>query len=309
MSVTHLNYHHLHLFWEVARSGSLRAAAEKLHLSQPTISTQIKALEESLGETLFDRSGRGLKVTTAGQLVMDRAGEIFSLGNDLLLGMRGHAGARRLHLHLGVVQSLPKLMAWQTIRPALEAFPNLQLSCTEGQAADLIGMLVSGRLDAVLMDEAAPASLRVKVFSRHLSESITNFCATPKLAKSLRKGFPQSLNGAPVLLPAERTPWRHQIDRWLEIRHIQPRIVAEFDDAALLKTAAADGLGFVPVLERVTRDASSRYGLAVVGPAAECRLSCYLLTLEPAARHAGLSALVAGAAGGVRGLPRRSRRA
>lgn len=291
MSDLNLNFHHLRLFWEVARSGSLRAAAEKLHLSQPTISAQIKNLEESLGEQLFDRSGRGLKLTAAGQLVLKHAGELFSLAGEMVRSLHGHGGARRLRLRLGIMQSLPKLLAWQLIRPALAAFPTLQLSCTEGHAPELLGMLVSGRLDAILADEPAPSSLRVRAFTQRLSKSRFVFCATPALAKRLRKNFPQSLEDAPALLPAERTAWRHEVDRWFESRQISPHIMAEFDDAALMKTAAADGLGFVPVLETVVRNAARRYGLEPIGPAVESWLSCYLLTAERTSRHPALNAM------------------
>jgi len=297
MSDLNLNYHHLRLFWEVARSGSLRAAAEKLHLSQPTISAQIKNLEASLGEQLFDRSGRRMKLTASGQLILKYAGELFSLAGEMVRSLHGQTGARRLRLRLGIIQSLPKLLAWQLIRPALDAFPNLQLSCTEGHAPELLGMLVSGRLDAILADEPAPSSLRVRAFTQRLSREHLVFCATPALAERLRKNFPQSLEDAPALLPAERTAWRHEIDRWFEARKITPCVMAEFDDAALMKTAAADGLGFVPVPETFLENATSRYGLEPIGPAVECQLSCYLLTVERPSRHPALEALAAIAKG------------
>jgi LysR family transcriptional activator of nhaA len=295
MIAADLNFHHLRLFWEVARSGSLRAAAEKLHLSQPTISAQIKSLEESLGQSLFDRSGRGMRVNPSGQLLMEQASELFSMANEMVRSLHGVSGTRPLQLSIGIMQSLPKLMAWQLIRPALAAVPNLRVSCTEGHAPDLLGMLVSGRLDGILAEEPAPASLRVRAFSQRLHHAPCAFCATPQLARRLRRNFPESLNDAPALLPTERTPWRHQIDRWFEARHIQPRIVAEFDDAALMKTAASDGLGFVPVLEPVLSEAVSRYGLLPLGPPVEAGLSCYLITVERATRHPALAAMTAAA--------------
>jgi LysR family transcriptional regulator, transcriptional activator of nhaA len=295
MKLSELNFHHLRLFWEVARSGSLRAAAEKLHLSQPTISAQIKCLEDTLGQQLFQRSGRGLRLNAAGQTVAEYAGEVFSLAGEMVRSLHGQTGGRSLSLRLGIVQSLPKLMAWRLIRPALTAYSNLQLSCTEGQAAELLGILVSGRADAVLSDEPAPASLRVRAFSTRLHDAPGLFCAVPALARRLRRGFPRSLNDAPALLPAERTPWRHRIDRWLEAREIQPRIVAEFDDVALMKTAASDGLGFVPVLQTVKSEAVERYGLKEIGSAPEAGVPCYLITVEKTTRHPALATLVAAA--------------
>jgi LysR family transcriptional activator of nhaA len=289
----HLNYHHLRLFWEVARAGSLRAAATRLHLSQPTISAQIKALEKSLDEQLFDRTGRGLKLTPQGRLVMECAGEIFSLGTEMVRSLHGQGSARSLRLNIGITDSLPKLVAWRLIRPAVKAFPNLQLSCMEGHAQELLGSLAAGRLDVVLSDEAAPSSMPVKAFNHLLGESPVVFCAVPALAKKLSANFPTSLKDAPMLLPASRTAWRHEIDRWFDSHHIRPRIVAEFDDAALMKTAAADGLGIAPIAAAVLDEAVDRYGLKPVGRPVRCGFSCYLITLERAMRHPAL-AVIAG---------------
>ncbi len=293
MTPPHLNYHHLRLFWEVARSGSLRAAAARLHLSQPTISAQIKALETTLDEKLFDRSGRGMKLTPSGRLVMECAGEIFALGTEMVRSLHGLGSARTLRLNVGITDSLPKLVAWRLIRPAVKAFPNLQLSCSEGHAQELLGQLAAGRLDVVLSDEAAPSSLPVKAFNHLLGESPVVFCAAPALAKKLGKSFPASLKDAPMLLPASRTAWRHEIDRWFESHHVRPRIVAEFDDAALMKTAAADGLGIVPIAAVVLDEAVERYGLKAIGRPVQCGFSCYLITLERAMQHPAL-AVIAG---------------
>ncbi len=291
MTLPHLNYHHLRLFWEVARSGSLRSAATRLHLSQPTISAQIKALETTLDEKLFDRSGRGMKLTASGRLVMECAGEIFSLGTEMMRSLHGLGSTRTLRLNVGITDSLPKLVAWRLIRPAVTAFPNLQLSCVEGHAQELLGQLASGRLDVVLSDEAAPSSLPVKAFSHLLGESPVVFCAIPALAKKLSRNFPASLKDAPTLLPASRTAWRHELERWFDSHRIRPRIVAEFDDAALMKTAAADGLGLVPIAAVVLDEAVQRYGLKPIGRPVRCGLSCYLITLERSMRHPAVAVI------------------
>ncbi|MDP1587475.1 MAG: LysR family transcriptional regulator [Prosthecobacter sp.] len=295
MNEPHLNYHHLRLFWEVARAGSLRAAAARLHLSQPTISAQIKALEKSLDEQLFDRTGRGMKLTPQGRLVMERAAEIFSLGTEMVRSLNGLGSTRNLRLNIGITGSLPKLVSWRLIRPAVKAFPNLQLSCSEGHAQELLGSLAAGRLDVVLSDEAAPSSMPVKAFNHLLGESPVIFCAAPTLAKKLTKNFPASLKDAPVLLPASRTAWRHEIDRWFDSHRIRPRIVAEFDDAALMKTAAADGMGLAPIAAAVLDEAVERYGLQPVGRPLRCGFSCYLITLERAMRHPALAVIASGA--------------
>lgn len=295
MTLPHINYHHLRLFWEVARSGSLRIAATRLNLSQPTISAQIKALEDTLDAKLFDRSGRENKLTAEGRLVMERAGEIFSLGTELVRSLHGLGNARALRLNIGIADSLPKLVAWQVIRPAVKAFADLHLVCSEGSAQELLGQLAGGRLDMVLSDESAPSTLPIKVFSHLLGKSPAIFCAVPALARKLAPGFPACLKDQPMLLPASRTAWRHELDRWLDSHRIRPQIVAEFDDSALMKIAAADGLGVVPVAAAVLEEAVTRYGLKPIGRPVRCGLSCYLITLERAMRHPAV-AVIAGEA-------------
>ncbi len=280
-----LNYHHLRYFWEVARAGSLRAASEKLHVSQPTLSGQIKLLEDSLQRQLFERSGRGLKLTNAGHMVLNYANEIFSMGNRLMEALESQEADLPVRLNIGIADSLPKLVAWNLIRPAIAAFPKLQITCTEASTTDLLGQMASLRLDLVLADEPAPASMPVKAYSHSLGEAEVVFCAEPKLAKRLRRNFPQSLHGAPAMLPASRTAWRHQLDHWFASHGIRPRVVAEFDDAALMKTAAADGLGFAPVAQPILNYAKEHYGLASIGKPEDCGFACYLITLERSLRH------------------------
>lgn len=291
MTDQHVNYHHLRLFWEVARAGSLRVAATRLHLSQPTISAQIKSLENELDERLFDRTGRGLKLTEAGRLVMECAAEIFALGTEMVRSLHGFNSTRNLRLNVGVTESLPKHVVWRLIRPAMKASPDLQLSCVEGRAQELLGALAAGRLDVVISDEPAPSSMPVKAFNHLLGESPVVFCGTADLSKKYTRNFPASLKDAPILLPPGKTAWRHEIDRWLDSHRIRPRIVAEFDDAALMKTAAADGLGIAPIAAAVLDDAIRRYGLKPIGRPVRCGFSCHLITLERAMRHPAVAVI------------------
>lgn len=295
MNTSHLNYHHLRLFWEVARAGSLRAASARLRLSQPSISAQIKALENSLETQLFERTGRGLKLTVQGTFAMNCSAKIFSLGQEMLKSLDGQGSGRNLRLNIGITDAMPKLVAWRIIRLAIIAFPDLRLSCVEGHARELLGGLASGTLDVVLSDEAESYSMPTEVFIQPLGKSPVVFCSVPALAKKLKASFPASLEDAPVLLPASRTAWRLEIDHWFDSRRIRPRVVAEFDDAALMKTAAADGLGIAPIAASVLHDAVGRYGLTVIGKPANCGFSSYLITLERVMRHPALAIMTSGA--------------
>ena len=220
-----LNYHHLRYFWVVAREGGLTKAAAKLHVSQPTISAQIQALEGVLGEKLFRRSGRNLRLTDVGQHVLSYAEEIFSIGQDLLSSVKQQPTSRPLRLHLGVADALPKLVAYRIIEPIFSLEQPVQVSCWETKLSDMLVELAAYRLDIVLADEPASSGVNAKIFNHLLGECGVTFCAEATLARKLRRGFPKSLNGAPALLPMANTGLRRSIEKWFHANGIRPRLV------------------------------------------------------------------------------------
>jgi LysR family transcriptional activator of nhaA len=292
-----LNYHHLRYFWMVAREGGLRPAAEKLHVSAPSISAQIRELEEALGERLFRRIGRANVLTDAGQVVLRYADEIFSLGRELANAVKQRPTAKALRLHVGVADSFPKLVTQQILEPVFALPQVVHVICREGKVEDLLAQLVSHRLDVVLADEPAPGSLKVRVFNHPLGECGVTFCAAPRLASSLRKGFPRSLHHAPALLPAETTGLRRSLDRWFQGLGITPRIVAEFEDAALMKVMASDGRGFIPVPSVVAQEAVDRFSLRIIGATEKCRDQFFAITADRRIHHPAVAVLTQGVIG------------
>ena len=286
-----LNYHHLRYFWVVAKEGGLRKAADKLHVSQPTISAQIATLEGVLGEKLFHRGGRALALTEAGQRVFSYAEEIFSLGQELLDAAQQRPTARPLRVHIGITDSMPKLVSYEIIKPIFNLEQAIQAVCREGKADDLLAQLAAYRLDIVLADEPAPSSLAIKVFNHLLGECGVTFCAGRKVAATLRRKFPQSLNDAPVLLPASNTALRQSLERWFQAQEIRPRLVAEFDDAALMNVAAVDGLGFFAVPILVVKETVARYGFRSIGRTDECRQQFYAISAERKLTHPAVVAI------------------
>ena len=145
MSPSTLNYHHLLYFWAVAKEGSLRRASEVLHVSQPSISAQLKQLEESLGTPLFTRTTRRLILTDTGQTVLQYAEEIFSLGRELLTAVRQEPGQRPLRLHVGVADSVPKIIARQQLTPVFKLGPLVRVIAREGSLEELITQLAGAQ--------------------------------------------------------------------------------------------------------------------------------------------------------------------
>ncbi|MBK1854149.1 LysR family transcriptional regulator [Verrucomicrobiaceae bacterium 5K15] len=280
-----LNYHHLRYFWTVARTGSVRQAAEDLGVSQPSISAQLKLLEESFGEKLFHRSGRKLVLTEAGQIALTYADEIFSAGRELTNAISQGSNNRATRLNVGMTDSLSKLIAYEILKPAYQYSRPTHVVSRQGELAVLIHQLQAHRLDLVLADEPATTSLKTKTYNHRLGRSGVTFCATPQLAAKLRRGFPQSLHGAPALLPSDNMGMRWALEAWFDKQGVRPQLVGEFEDSTLMEVAAAGGLGFTTVPTVVDQAALKHYGLKVIAKVEECGSDFYAITGERLVKH------------------------
>lgn len=217
-----LNYHHLLYFWVVAREGSIARACKELHLAQPTISGQLRSLEESLEEKLFTRVGRRLVLTETGQLVFQYADEIFGLGRELKDVLKGRPRGRPLRLTVGISDLIPKLIAYRVLQPAFALEERVQLVCYESHPDQLLLELSAHRLDLVLSHTPAGTALPVRVFNHRLGSCTVSVFGTGALAARYRKGFPAHLDGAPFLLPMERSATRRALEQWFAAKAIHP---------------------------------------------------------------------------------------
>lgn len=286
-----LNYHHLRYFHTVAKEGSLRAAAEKLKVSQSSICAQIQLLESALGEDLFRLSSRSLVLTEFGHLIMGYADEIFRLGRELLNARKQFPGVRSLRLHAGIVDSFPKLTSFEILRPAFTHDPPIHVTCHEGKLPDLVAQLATHRLDVVLADEPASPGLQLKTYNHPLGSSGITFCAAPSLAKKLKGRFPRNLHKAPALLGTQNTTMRRDLENWFRNEGIEPRIVGEFEDGALAKIVATEGLGFIHLPSVVAAEAVERYGFSILGRTTKCQMHFYAITAERRVDHPAVRAI------------------
>ena len=286
-----LNYHHLRYFWTVAKEGGLARAAEKLHISQPSISQQMRELESAFGEKLFQREGRKNKLTDAGQVVLGYAEEIFALGRELTNAVKQRPGAKTLRLNVGVVDSFPKLVTSQLLQPVFDLPQTVSVVCREGKIEDLLPQLAAHRLDIVLADEPASSSTQFKTFDHALGSSGTVICAVKKLAVKLKKKFPKSLNDAPALLPVPNSSLRRSLEIWFREQNIKPRVAAECEDLALLKALAASGRGFIAIPEVAMNDAMKQYGFQEIGRVKNCQIHFHAITTERRIAHPAVAAI------------------
>lgn len=286
-----LNYHHLSYFHAVAHHGSVSAACEALHVSQPTISAQLKTLEQALGRPLFKRVGRRLALTDTGRTVYRYAERIFALGDELLDVISGGPGASGQPLTVGVSDAVPKLIAFELLRGVVEPQHAPPLICREGHLTDLLAQLARHELDLVISDAPLTPTVTVAAFGRLLGECGVCVLGSTTLTDRYRAGFPQSLQEAPLLLPTRASMLRREIDGWLEREGLRVQVVGEFDDSALLKTFGQAGHGLIFAPAAIEAAIRAQYQLHRVGTATGIETKFYGLTLERRSKHPAIQAL------------------
>ena len=279
-----LNYHHLRYFWTVARNGSVRGAAAELGVSQPSVSAQLRLLETSLGERLFRRSGRRLVLTEAGHTALTYADEIFSAGRELVNAVAMGTG-KSLRFNVGMTDSLSKLISFEILEPAFHFSRPTHVITRQGELAVLVNQMQSHRLDMILADEPVTSSHKSTMFNHRLGSSGVTFCAVPAIASKLRRNFPQSLHGAPALLPSENMGMRWALESWFDREGVRPHLVGEFESSTLMEVAASGGLGFTTVHTVVDHAALKHYGLRVIAKVADCSSDFYAITGERRVKH------------------------
>ena len=286
-----LNYHHLLYFWVVAREGSVAKACKRLRLAQPTISGQIRSLEESLKTALFKRQGRNLVLTETGQTVFRYAEEIFALGQELQQALKNLPTGRTLRVFVGVTDSLPKLIVHRLLEPILRLPEEARITCIEGEPDRLIAQLALHELDLVLSDAPANPKLGFKAFSHLLGECGMTFFGSTDLVRSYRAGFPESLDAAPFLMPSENASIRRPLDQWFDKHGIRPRIRGEFADSGLLKAFGQCGEGIFAAPSAVEDDVMRMYQVGIIGRDPTLRERFYAISVEKRLRHPAVIAI------------------
>lgn len=286
-----LNLKHLRYFWSVASHGSITKAAEILYLTPQTISGQLRDLEQQVGAKLFERDGRNLVLTETGRLVFSYADEMFRLGVELQDVLDGHTPGAGLTLKVGIAMVVPKLLTYRVLEPVFQMTEQVRLICHESPLVDLLGDLAVHKLDVVLADSQINPTLNIRAFNHLLGESGVSFFATPAQAESLKREFPASLNGTPMLMPSSGSNLRRNLEAWFERHAISPVVVAEFDDRALMKAFGEHGTGVFSSPSAVEQDVLDKYGVTVIGRTQEITERYYLISAERRIKHPAVSAI------------------
>jgi len=279
-----LNHHHLHHFWTVVREGGVTRASEKLHVSQPTVSGQLRELEQALGEKLLVRAGRTVVLTDIGRTVYRYADEILALDRDLLEAVKGRP-TRPGRLAVGVTMVVPKLIAYQILEPALRLPEPIRLDCVEERLERLLAELAVYALDLVLADAPAPSAIKVRAYSHLLGECAVSVFGAQRVAAAHLRNFPRSLDGAPFLLPSEDAALRLSLDEWFRKQGIRPRVVGTFEDSALLDAFGQAGAGLFAMPSAIEAEVKRQYKVRVVGRLKSVRQRFYAITIERKLRN------------------------
>jgi len=290
-----LNYHHLFFFWTVAREGTIARACTRLHLTQPTISGHLRALERALGQRLFVRAGRTLALTATGREAFRYAEEIFALGHELEQVVRDGRPSKPARLLVGVADTLPKEVAYRLIEPALHLPEPIQVVCDHGPADELLARLAVHALDVILSDGPVGPAAKVRAYSHLLGECGLSFMGSPELAAAHGPGFPRSLDGAPFLLPAEGTVIRRSLDQWFDAQGVRPHVRGGFSDVGLLKVFGQNGAGLFAIRTAVEAETERQYGVRLLGRAEALRERFYAITAERRVKHPAVLAITAAA--------------
>ena len=300
-----MNFKHLHYFWVAAKAGGVVRAGEQLHTTPQTLSGQIKLLEQRLGRKLFRKSGRNVELTDDGRVALRYADDIFALGGELETAMRekrsGGTGVQVREFRVGVEDSVAKSVAYRLLEPALNLAEPVRLICTEGSFEDLMAALALHRMDLVIADEPLTSRFSVKAFNHPLGSSPLSFFCAPSLLPTLKGAFPACLNNAPMLIPGGSSSVRPQFEAWLQRHQLHPRVVAEFDDGALMKAFGREGRGVFLSPSVVEDETATQYGVQVIGRSSEMQVDFYAISVERRITHPGVAAITNAARGALFG--------
>lgn len=282
--MTPLNYNHLYYFFHVATDGSITRASARLNLTPQTISGQIAAFEEQLGTKLFRREGRRLRLSAKGRQIYSHAETIFLLGSEIRQMLQTDSAVTEV-FRVGITEVIPKILANRLLQPILRQPGEMRLICHEGDQETLLAELAVGRLDCILTDQPLESGSHIKAWNYRIFDSGFTFFAVPELAASCSESFPGSLSGQPFLAPGRKAGIRSFLMAWLEKHGLAPKIIAEFDDSALLKSFGQAGLGIFAAPSIIEDYVMSQYGVAVIGRTREFVDVFYVISPERRLQH------------------------
>lgn len=273
-----LNYHHLYYFKVIATEGGIAKASRKLRLGQPTLSVQLRQLEDAMGKPLFERRNRRLVLTETGRSALNYANEIFRLGNEMMEVVQDRPVGTEIHLQVGALDSVPKTVILALVLQAYRLQP-CTVSILEGKGDELLRELVSHRIDLVLSNYSLLPMERTQVYSRSIAKMPVSVYGEKRF-RGLRKAFPASLEGQPFVLPTIHSKLRHDLDHYFKLQGVRITPIAETQDTSLQKLLCLQGIGLAPLSKTAAKELVSERRLGAIGTLKGVHEEIWLISAE-----------------------------
>jgi LysR family transcriptional activator of nhaA len=273
-----INYHHLYYFKTIAEEGSVSKAAVKLRLGQPTLSAQLKLFEDTLGIELFHREHKKLILTEQGKIALDYAKNIFRMGSEMYEVLHDRLKPLKPSLHLGALDSVPKQIVLQLVRQAFKISP-CQITLSEGKSGELLRELVSHQMDLMVTNFLPKGTDAKGLYHKSITKKNVAFYGAPKF-KALRKGFPDSISGVPMIFPTYDSNLRQDLDHWAKLHNITQNIVIESQDISVKKLMAINELGLIPTATHTVTGQVLRGELVEIGKLQGIYEELFLVTAQ-----------------------------
>jgi DNA-binding transcriptional LysR family regulator len=256
----------------VAEEGGFTRAAEKLHVAQPGISAQIRQLERELGQPLFDRAGRTVRLTAAGAAVLPHARAALAAVTGARLAVEELTGLLRGHVAVGTVTSLGA----DTDLPGLlagfhDAHPGVEITLAEDTSDQLLAGLLDGRYDLALAGLAGSAPAGIDTLTFVDAELVAAVAPGDPLAR--RKSVPLAeLDGLPLILLPHGTGLRAAVEDGCAAAGFRPRVAFEAGNPEVLAALAERGLGVALLPAALAASRPALRAIPLTRPALRSRL-------------------------------------
>lgn len=271
-----INYHHLFYFKTIAEEGTVSKAATRLRLGQPTLSSQLKKFEDTLGVQLFERRHKKLVLTEQGKVALDYAKNIFRMGSEMYEVLHDRLKPLKPSLHLGALDSIPKQIILQLVKHAFRISP-CQITLSEGKPGELLRELTSHRMDLMVTNFVPTGSDGKGLYPKSIAKNNIAFYGAPKF-KPLRKGFPKSISGEPLIIPTHDSKLRQDLDHWAKVNKIELNIIVESQDISVKKLMAVNELGLIPTATHTVTGQVLRGELVEIGQLQGVHEDLFLVT-------------------------------
>ncbi len=263
-----LNYNHLYYFHVAALEGSVASAAQRLGVTQPTVSEQVRALERALGVSLFERHPTGLKLTEAGRLTFEHTSVMFRASERLAEALGRSKSTMPRSLRIGISSPVARTTTTDFLMPVL-ALDNCVPCIRAADSAELMRDLRGSDLDLVLCESEPPEAARRGIEVVEI-DKIKMVAIAPPSAQ-----LAPDWQDARMIQYSASSSFRWEVEAFLEQNGLRPQIAAEADDGDFLVEAAARGGHVVVVPRSCARDAIKTGRVRVVADLTDANAGVY----------------------------------